>query len=67
MERQQSSYIWIIAIIAISGKAVYKYRYKISECTFLLLPFLLPTRQSSKIITCIYITPTKNSGVLSCG
>jgi hypothetical protein len=61
MERQQSSYIWIIAlvktriafivaifnqisnqnvrlIIAISGKAVYKYRYQISECTFLLLP-----------------------------
>jgi hypothetical protein len=38
-------------IIAISGKAVYKYRYQISECTFLLLPFSLPTRQSSKIIT----------------
>jgi hypothetical protein len=33
-------------IIAISGKAVYKYRYQISECTFLLLPFSLPTRQS---------------------
>jgi hypothetical protein len=47
-------------IIAISGKTVYKYRYQISDCTLLLLPFLLPTWQSSKIITCIYITPIKS-------
>jgi hypothetical protein len=38
----------------------------ISECTFLLLPCLLPTRQSSKIIICIYITRTKSQNYSCC-